>query len=140
MSSDSDLLARLWNRMVGDDFSPAKLVARVRHDGGYDIENLSDELILSLIGGTHEGAWGEVAFSFSELLAYYSVPGGIESAEQTVGWAFAALMIAQCVRHAATDWEMEFDKFINGFIVARQRLETEESIEIFERVWGGAGG
>jgi hypothetical protein len=140
MSSDSDFLNRLWIRLVDDDFSADKLVARIRHDGGYDIESLSNEVMLALIAGTYDGAWDGVAFSFSELLAYYSVPGGMESAEQIIGWVFAALMIARCVRHAATDWEMEFDKFINGYVAARQRLETEESIEIFERVWGGPRG
>jgi hypothetical protein len=133
-SNDADFYQSLWMRLVGEEFSSGKLGDRLRRDGGVDMD-LGDEDLRSLIEGRYTGSWSEVAFSFSELLASYSVPGGIETPGQVVGWVCASFVIADAIRNGATDWEMEFNKFINGFLAVRDRLEIEESIHIFEQVF-----
>ena len=135
--SDAAFYRQLWVRLMGDEFTAQKLADRIRVDGGVDIENLSTSDVFELIEGRFSGSWSEVAFSFSEILASYSAPGGIESGEQIVGWVFAAFVIAEAIKEDKTDWEFEFDKFINGFLVVRDKLETEESIYIFQRVFCG---
>jgi hypothetical protein len=134
---DVEFFRQLWTRLVGDGFVPEKLVARVRLDGGYDIEGLTERMLLDLIDECFTGSWQEVAFSFSELSAYYLAVGERLSPEQVVGWVFAIFATADAINADATDWEMEFDKFIDVFMILRPRLELDESVQIFERVFRG---
>jgi len=134
-AKDVEFYRLLWERLAGQEFSVGKLANRLRLDGGVDVENLSHADICDLIEGSYSRSWSEVAFSFSEILATYSVPSGIQTGEQIVGWVCASFVIADAIRNDATDWEMEFNKFIDGFMVVRDRLETEESINVFQRVF-----
>ena len=124
--------------LVGEEFAVQKLANRVRADGGVDIENLSAADVVDLIEGRFSGSWSEVAFSFSEILASYSVPGGIQSPEQVVGWVVVTFVIADAIKKNETDWELEFNKVINGFLAVRDKLETDECIFILQRVFCGA--
>jgi hypothetical protein len=137
-TQDMDFYRQLWERLVGHEFTPQKLADRLRVDGGVDIENLSAADVIDLIEGRFSGSWSEVAFSFSEILASYSVPGGIQSPEQIVGWVFAAFVIADAIKKNEADWELEFNKVINGFLAVRDKLETDECIFILQRVFCGA--
>ena len=134
-NEDLAFYRQLWERLVGGEFTVEKLARRIRMDGGIDIENLSDSDLLELIEGRFSGPWVEAAFSFSETLATYSVPGGIETAEQIVGWVLASFMIADAINENAADWELQFNNFMDGFIAVRDQLETEESIFIFQRLF-----
>lgn len=133
--ADLEFYRGLWSRLVDDTFTAQKLVARVRRDGGYDLEGMSDRDLLDLVEGRFSGPWNRVAFAFSELLAYYSVPEQALTGEQVVGWVFASFSIAQAIEHDATDWELQFNHFIGGFLAVRHQLETEESVHVFERVF-----
>lgn len=135
--NDLAFYAQVWARLTAEEFTPEKLAKRVHFDGGYDIAKLSESDLIALIEGRFEGDWSGPGFSFSELLAYYSVPGAIQAGEQIVGWIFASFVIADAVRADATDWEMEFNNFIDGFLAVRAKLELEESIHVFERVFPG---
>ena len=135
MDKDLDFYRELWERLAGDSFSTQKLAQRLRADGGVDIQDLSHADVLSLIEGRYRGSWAEVSFAASELLATYSVAGGIESGEQVVGWVFAAFAFADAVGKGHADWEIQFDIFMNGFLRVRDPLEPEDSVSIFERVF-----
>lgn len=103
------------------------------------MSGLSEENILELLEGRFTGAWNEPAFSFSELLAYYSVPNSkrekSRTKEEIVGWVFASFVIADAIKQNATDWEMQFDKFVDCFVEIRSELEIDEAIELFERIF-----
>ncbi len=136
---DVEFYRELWERLVGSTFTPKKLADRLRLDGGVDIEDLSDAHVLDLIEGGYSGPWSEVAFTSSELLASYSVPGGIQTAEQVIGWVFSSFAFADSAKHDEADWEIQFDIFINGFLAIRGQLEPDESIHIFQRIFCSIG-
>jgi len=48
---------------------------------------------------------------------------------------FASFVIADAIKQGATDWEMQFNLFVNGFLEVRNELDIYEAIEIFERVF-----
>ena len=54
--------------------------------------------------------------------------------EEIVGWVFASFVIADAIRHGSSDWEFQFNHFINGFLEVRSDLEMDEAIEIFQEV------
>lgn len=130
---------RLWNRLTGRKFGPREFAKQVHWHGGHDMSGLSEENVLELLEGRFSGDWKEPVFSFSELLAYYSVPNAkrdqSRTKEEIVGWVFASFVIADAIKQDATDWEMQFDKFINCFVEVRSELDIYESIEIFQRVF-----
>ena len=136
---DVVFIERLWNRLTGRKFVPHEFAKQIHRDGGIDMENLSTEDLLQLLEGRFAGDWNEPAFSFSELLSYYSVPNAnrdwSRTKEQIVGWVFASFVIADVIKHGATNWEMQFDQFINCFVELRSELEIDEAIEIFQRVF-----
>jgi hypothetical protein len=134
---DLDFYRQLWVRLVGGEFSASSLAERVRNDGGMDIGNLSDAELLDLIEGRFSGNWTEAAFSSSELLAYYAVPGAITGPEQIVGWVFIAFVAADAIKEDALEWEAQFNSFMNGFLSVRDQLEREECVQIFHRVFCG---
>jgi hypothetical protein len=136
-NQDAVLIEKLWNRLVGKNFIPAEFVKQIRWHGGHDMKNLSEESVLQLFEGRFLGDWHEPAFSFSELLAFYSVPDKNRRKEEIVGWVFASFVIADAVRHGATDWEMQFNLFLNGFLEVRGELDMYEATSIFERVFRG---
>ena len=137
--NDVEFYRQLWERLVGGNFSPQKLADRLRLDGGIDIDNLSNASVLDLIEGVYSGPWSEVAFTSSELLASYTVPGGIQTAEQVVAWVFASFAFADSALHGEADWEIQFDIFINGFALTRGQLEPDESIHILQRLFCPVG-
>jgi len=136
---DSILIERLWNRLTGRKFVPQEFVKQVHWHGGHDMSNLTEEDLLQLLEGRFSGDWSQPAFSFSELLAFYSVPNASRdksrTKEEIVGWAFAAFVIADAIKQGGTDWEMQFNLFMNGFFEVRSELEIDEAIEIFQRVF-----
>jgi hypothetical protein len=136
---DIVFLGQLWGRLVGEAFSPASLAGQVKADGGHDLSNLSQEELIQLIEGRFSGQWKEPGFSFSELLAFYCVPDGEKSPRQVVAWVFASFVIADAIKHGAADWEMEFDKLIDGFLTIRKSLEMQESVHVFKRVFSCPG-
>ena len=89
-NQDAVLIEKLWNRLVGKNFIPAEFVKQIRWHGGHDMKNLSEESVLQLFEGRFLGDWHEPAFSFSELLAFYSVPDKNRRKEEIVGWVFAS--------------------------------------------------
>jgi hypothetical protein len=91
--------------------------------------------LLGLLEGKVNGNWNARAFSFSELLAYYSVPDENRTKEEIVGWVFASFVIADAIKEGATDWELHFNIFMNGFLEIRKELEIDEAIDIFQRVF-----
>lgn len=56
-----------------------------------------------------------------------------DPAEQTVGWAFAVLSLADALERDVTDLDLQFDSFIDGFVEFRERLTTDESIHLLKR-------
>ncbi len=132
-AEDLPFYRSLWERLVKNEFVPQKLIDVVRHDGGLDISELSDGDLLALMEGRFAGNWFEVAFASGELLAHYSVPGLIACPAHIVAWVFTAFMAADAIKHDATDLDLQFDKFINAFCIVRDKLETDEAIEIFQR-------
>jgi hypothetical protein len=132
---DYILVEKLWGRLTGTKFVPLAFAQLIRRHGGHDMSNLRDEDVLQLLVGEFAGNWHDPVFSFSELLAYYSAPDEKRTNEEIVGWVFASLVIADAIKQGATDWEMEFNKFINCFVEVRSKLETDEAVEIFQRVF-----
>jgi hypothetical protein len=136
---DITLIEKLWDRLTGRKFAPKEFVKQIHWHGGHDMSNLSEEDLLQLLEGKFVGDWTAPAFSFSELLAFYSVPNSnrdkSRTKEEIVGWVFASFIIADAIKHGATDWEMQFNLFIKGFLEVRGELEIEESIDIFHRVF-----
>jgi hypothetical protein len=132
---DLDFYRRLWERIVPGEFAAAKLVQCVRRDGGVDTEGLSDSDLLALIEERYSGDWAEVAFTASEMLASYTVPGGIAAPEQVVAWVFAALALSDAIKNGAADWSVTFDTFLDGFFLIRKSLEFGEAQAIFERAF-----
>lgn len=103
------------------------------------MSNLSEDDLQQLLEGRFTGDWNEPVFSFSELLAFYSVPNTdrdkSRSKEEIVGWVFASFVIADAIKQGATDWEMQFNLFLNGFLEVRGDLQLDESIEVFQHVF-----
>jgi hypothetical protein len=138
--NDVDLYRRIWTKLVDDRFSMERLAAQVRFDGGLDMESLTVADLVQLMNG-HPGDWGEVAFGFSELLAYYSaVPPAKFTGAQVAGWAFACVALADAIRAGAGHWEMELDWFLDVLMRVRHKLGVEELSEFLQRVWGGGRG
>lgn len=133
--NDIAFLDRLWRRLTGDAFTAQKLAEQLKHVGGHDMTNLSEGELLQLLNGRFSGDWNEPAFSFSELLADYCLPDENRPKEQTVGWVCASFIISDAIKQGATDWELQFDKLIDGFLAVRDNLETEEAIHVFQRVF-----
>jgi hypothetical protein len=133
--NDIVFLDGLWRRLIGDAFTAQKLAEQLKHDGGHDMANLSEGELLQLLNGRFSGDWKEPAFSFSELLAFYSVPDENRPKKQTVGWVCASFIITDAIKQGATDWELQFDKLIDGFLAVRNDLETEEAVHVFQRVF-----
>jgi hypothetical protein len=138
-AQDLTFIKKLWKRLASTQFVSTEFVKAVRLHGGHDMSNLSHEDLLRLLEGQFAGNWSEPAFSFSELLAYYSVPNESRdksrTKEEIVGWVFAAFVIADAIKQGATDWEMQFNLFMNGFLEVRRELEIDEAVEIFQRVF-----
>src|SRR5208282_591529 len=91
---DSIFIERLWNRLTGRKFVPQEFVKQVHWHGGHDMSSLTEEDLLQLLEGRFSGDWSQPAFSFSELLAFYSVPNAnrdkSRTKEEIVGWVFAS--------------------------------------------------
>lgn len=137
---DVGLYGRIWTKLVDDRFSPERLAAQVRLDGGLDLESLTVADLVELMNG-HPGNWGDVAFGCSELLAYYSaVPPEELTGARVVGWAFGWVALADAIRAGAGDWDMEVNKFLDVLPRVRHRLGAEEMSEFLQRVWGGGRG
>jgi hypothetical protein len=136
---DALFIEKLWNRLTGRKFVPEEFAKQVHWHGGHDMSGLSVENVLQLLEGRFSGDWHKPAFSFSELLAYYSVPNAkrdqSRTKEEIVGWVFASFVIADAIKQEAKEWEMQFNIFIDGFIEVRSELEIDEAIEIFQRVF-----
>ena len=132
---DVVFLDGLWKRLTGSAYTPHKLAKQVKHDGGHDMSNLSEKDLLQLLDGRFSGDWKEPAFSFSELLAFYCVPDENRSKKQTVGWVCASFVISDAIRQGAADWELQFDKLVDGFLVVRNDLEAAEAVRVFQRVF-----
>ncbi len=137
IARDIDFYRSLWERLVGSQFTTKNLAARVHDDGGYDMENLSESDLIELIEGRFQGPWAEPGFSFSELMAFYSVAGAVKGPEQVVGWVFASFVIAEAIKREVLDWELQFNNFFNGLVIVRPKLEPEELIQIFQRIFCG---
>jgi hypothetical protein len=132
----SPFLEQMARRLVGDDFSAQQLAETLRRNGGHDISGLSDAELIDLIEDRYSGNWQKPAFSFSEMLAYYSVLEGNLQPQQIVGWAFAAMTLGKAFRRGHGDIDMNFNSFLDGFFSIRTRLEPEESVEIFGCFFG----
>lgn len=132
-------IEKLWNRLTGRKFVPQEFAKEMHWQGGIDMSNLSPEDLLQLLEGRFSGDWDKPAFSFSELLALYSVPNAkrdrSRTKEEIVGWVFASFVIADAIKQEAAEWQMQFNLFMDGFIEVRSELEIDESIEIFQRVF-----
>jgi hypothetical protein len=137
---DIAFLEKLWNRLTGRKFMPQEFVKQVHWHGGVDMSNLSNEDLMHLLEGRFSGDLSGPAFSFSELLAVYSVPNAnrdrSRTKEEIVGWAFASFVMADLIKQGATNWEMQFNLFIGGFLEVRKDLEIGESVHIFQRLFG----
>ena len=138
--SDVDLYGRIWTKLAHGSFSMERLAEQVRFDGGLDMESLTVADLVQLMNG-HPGNWGDVAFGFSELLAYYSAipPEGFAGA-QVVGWAFGCVALADAIRAGFGDWDMEVHKFLDVLLRVRHKLDAEELSELLQRVWGAGRG
>ena len=132
---DIDFLERIWFQLAEDEFSNDKLVELVLKDGGLDMSNLSRADVASLIEGTFSGDWHKPAFSFSELLTYYQACGDELTSHQIVGWVFASFVISDAIKKGASEWELQLNFFINGFILIKERLQIDDSIHILRRVF-----
>src|SRR5580658_1729005 len=130
---DRDFLQNVWFVLADDDFSTEKLANRVFADGGHDMSHLSQNDVLALIEGRFNGDWNDIAFSFSELLYYYVACGNEMTPHQVVGWVFASFVIADAIKRDVAEWERQFDSFMRGFIIVKERLETDQSVLILQR-------
>ncbi len=130
-SNDRNLLASLWQRLAGREFSTERLAQRLRRDGGHDISSLSDADLVNLIEGRFAGDWHEPAFAFSEILACYSA--GEMSSEQVAAWVCSVLILADCLQRNVTDMEFQFNYFMDRFYLSRETMNVDEWIYIFER-------
>jgi len=138
--SDIDLYGRIWTKLVNDRFSVERLAAQVRFDGGLDMESLAVADLVELMNG-HPGNWADVAFGFSELLAYYSAVSPEELVgAQVAGWAFGCVALADAIRAGVGDWEMEVHKFLDVLLRVRHKLDVEDLSRLLQRVWGGGRG
>lgn len=137
--SKQTVIINLWERLVEKPFVPQEFAKQILWHGGHDMVQISRENILQLFDNTFVGDWNRVAFSFSELLAYYSVPDKDRDRsrlkEEIVGWVFASFVMAEAVRRGAAEWEMEFNFFMNAFLEVRGELEIDEIVEIFGYVF-----
>ncbi len=98
------------------------------------MSNLSEEDVLQLLNGRFAGDWHEPAFSFSELLACYAAGEGNDmTKEQMVGWVAGAFVVADAINQNATDLELQFNIFFEGFLVVRNKLGADECIHILRR-------
>lgn len=132
--TDIKLFSDLWGRLVGGDFTLQCLAQRIHRDGGIDMSNLSEEDVLQLLNGRFAGDWHEPAFSFSELLACYAAGEGNDmTKEQMVGWVAGAFVVADAINQNATDLELQFNIFFEGFLVVRNKLGADECIHILRR-------
>lgn len=131
--NDFGLLDALWRRLVGENLSTERLIGRLRSDGGHDILVLSDVELRELVEGRFAGDWHKPAFAFSEMIACYSVDE--MAPDQVVAWVFSVLTVADCLGRGETEMEFQFNNFINGFYRVREKLEIDEWIYIFGRLF-----
>jgi len=137
--SKQTVIKGLWERFVETEFVPEHFAKQILWHGGIDMVQLTEEDLVRLFEGRFTGDWAKVAFSFSELLAVYSVPdkdrGQPRLNEEIVGWVFASFVMAEVIKQGNAEWEMEFNLFMNGFLAVRDELEIDEIVEIFQQVF-----
>ena len=133
--NDNNFLSALWQRLTNSKFSQNLLFQQFFKDGGHDVSNLSQEDLKLLADGRFVGDWKEPAWAASELLAYYSVPVSERTNEQVVTWVFAAFVLADSIAHGDTEWDTKINFFFDGFYCVRSKLEPEEIIYIFQRLY-----
>ena len=134
-NTDMALISEIWASLVEDDFSKEKLISCILIDGGHDMSDLSKEDLLALFEGQFNGDWYEPAFAFNELLSFYAACGKKINSQQIVCWVWASFIISDAIKHGGTQWENQFNSFINGFVTISERLEIDQSVQILQRVF-----
>ncbi len=134
---DRAAIGSVWSRLVGGSLSVESIVARIVHDAGVDISDLTPTSIISLFNGDFQGDWASVGFAFSELLSYYAVFGRLgepaPKGEETVAWVFAVLSLGDAMEADAADLDLNFNSFLDGLGRHRPRLRIEESSYVVRR-------
>src|SRR5665213_891837 len=122
MVMDIEFIEQLWNRLTSTPFSAIQLARIVRKAGGVDMSYLSEADIVELINSGFNGDWRIPAFAFSEVLSGYTAScrlGNKLDSQSVVGCVLAILILAEAIRHGHSDWDQEFNIFLDAFLVVR---------------------
>jgi hypothetical protein len=118
------------------DFDISEFSRGLFCDGGIDMSDISEKTILELLRGNFDGTWENVAFSFSELLAFYSVSE--LNSKQIVNWVFSAFVIREAIRKGKKEWEFIFEILMSGLYKVMQEIELEDSIYILSYIFSNS--
>ena len=135
---NKNYIKEMWEKLTGETFSSEFFFNTIQFDGGLDTSDICEETVVSLLDEEMNHDIDDVVFSFSELLAYYSVmeTHGIKfQPKQIVAWIFSAFVISEEIRKKNTDWELQFEQLINGFIEVKKYIDVKDSIYILSNIF-----
>ena len=128
-----DLMAPIWERLMGVPFNASDLADNLIRDGGHDISALTKDDLLCLMEDRFQGKWFNVVFSFSELLTYYAACELTNV--QVVAWCFSALIIGKAARKLETDWEHQLYFLAIGFTRVKPILTYDEFVVVLTQAF-----
>jgi hypothetical protein len=133
------VLSSIWNRLEVEPFTPIALADQIIHDGGMEIEPLTQRDLVNLIEGNFNGNWQHVGFSCKEMLNLYQATALFKdkslNGREITAWCFIALTMGEACRQDTAEWDDRISAFLWCFGIVERELETEEALYILRQAF-----
>ena len=139
MHPDNDFIEHRWNRLASEPFSQANLAILIKRAGGADMSDLSDAYISDVVNGQISKDRCIPSYPFSEILSRYKAAvdrGYALKAEDVIVSVWTLLILSDAIRNGSSNWDQEFNIYLDAFLVVRKQLKREECAHIFIRSFG----
>ena len=133
------IITTIWNSACKGELASEALLDRLHEDGGHDTEDINNETVEVLLNGSLDEDWDLVAFSASEMLAYYLQISSRLSTQQVAATVFCACVLADGSRSQKVDWSMEHDKVMAVCAMLGSKLELEVFLPVMTYIFGKGG-
>lgn len=123
------IVQSLSKNLLGSPFDIKRQSVLVVHDAGVDAHKLTAEDVEKAYNGLLKDRWAEVAFTFDEVLAKYSV---IDlSNEDFVRAIFVSLILTDAIRRGHGHWSWTFDKTCQMIVRNLDKGDYEFRMDFF---------
>jgi hypothetical protein len=134
-----ELVEGLWSAGCRGAFSDDQLLKRLLADGGNDTEDLTLQIVTTLLDEKTPESWSIVTFASSEAVSFYLVTAHKMSFQQVIAAAFSACVLADAARAHEGDWGMEHDKIMALCAILAGRIELENFLRLMSYIFGKGG-